>query len=82
MSMKATSVDLRYRTKEVLEALERRETVALHVRGKLKGYIVPADKARSDLKVVDHPFFGSRADDSEDVEEVMNRLRAPRHHAL
>jgi hypothetical protein len=80
--MKATSVDLRYRTKEVLEALDRRETVSLHVRGKLKGYIVPPDKGRSTAKVEEHPFFGSRAEDQEDVRAVMARLRAPRHHAL
>ena len=80
--MKATSVDLRYRTKEVLEALDRRETVSLHVRGKLKGYIIPPNKGRSTLKASEHPFFGSRADDNEDVAVVMDRLRAPRHHAL
>lgn len=80
--MKATSVDLRYRTKEVLEALDRRETVSLHVRGKLKGYIIPPDKGKSTAKAADHPFFGSRADDQENVEAVMARLRAPRHDAL
>ena len=80
--MKATSVDLRYRTREVLEALQRRETVSLHVRGKLKGYIVPAGQEKAPLKVEDHPFFGSRPDDGEQVAAVMDKLRAPRHRAL
>lgn len=80
--MKATSVDLRYRTREVLEALQRRETVSLHVRGKLKGYIVPAGQEKAPMKVEEHPFFGSRTDDSEEVTAVMEKLRAPRHRAL
>ena len=80
--MKASSVDLRYRTREVLEALQRRETVSLHVRGKLKGYIVPAGQEKTPLKVEDHPFFGSRPDDREEVAAVMEKLRAPRHRAL
>jgi hypothetical protein len=80
--MKASSVDLRYKTKEIFEALERRETVSLHMRGKLKGYIVPSDKGRSTAKAAQHPFFGSRAEDEEEVAAVMARLRAPRHHAL
>ena len=82
MSMKASSVDLRYKTKEIFEALERRETIALHVRGKLKGYIVPADQGKARIKAEDHPFFGSRADDHEEVAAIMERLRAPRYHAL
>ena len=80
--MKATSVDLRYKTKEILAALDRRETVALHVRGKLKGYIVPAEQGKATMKVEDHPFFGSRPDDREEVAVIMERLRAPRYHAL
>jgi len=81
--MKASSVDLRYKTKEIFAALERRETVSLHVRGKLKGYIIPADQGKvTTMKVEEHPFFGSRADDKENVAEIMSRLRAPRHHAL
>lgn len=80
--MKASSVDLRYKTKEILAALDRRETVALHVRGKLKGYIVPPERGKKEIKVEDHPFFGSRPDDREDVAAIMKGLRAPRHHAL
>ena len=80
--MKATSVDLRYKTKDILAALDRRETVSLHVRGKLKGYIIPAEQGKATMKVEDHPFFGSRPDDREDVASIMERFRAPRYHAL
>jgi hypothetical protein len=80
--MRASSVDLRYKTKEILAALDRRETVALHVRGKLKGYIVPAERGKATMKVEEHPFFGSRSDDREEVAGIMKRLRSPRHHAL
>lgn len=80
--MKATSVDLRYKTKEILAALDRRETVSLHVRGKLKGYIIPAEQGKVTMKAEDHPFFGSRPDDREEVSAIMERLRKPRYHAL
>lgn len=76
--MKATAVDLRYKTKEIFAALERRETVALHVRGKLKGHIVPAGQRRATMNVEDHPFFGSRIADAEDVTAIMKRLRSNR----
>ena len=80
--MKATSLDLRYRTKEIFAALDRRETVSLHVRGKLKGYIVPAGQEKAAMKVEDHPFFGSRPQEKEDVATMLERLRGPRSHAL
>ncbi len=80
--MKATSVDLRYRTREVLEALQRRETVSLHVRGKLKGYIVPAGQEKAPVKAEEHAFFGSRREEDEEVAALMEKLRAPRHRAL
>ena len=39
--MKATIVDLRYRMKDVLRALDRREDVSILYHGKLKGTIRP-----------------------------------------
>jgi hypothetical protein len=39
--MKATIVDLRYRMKEVLKALDRKESVSVLYRGKVKGVITP-----------------------------------------
>ena len=44
--MEASVVDLRYKMKDVLEALERRETVRILYHGKLKGTIIPASGAQ------------------------------------
>ena len=43
--MEASVVDLRYKMKDVLEALERKETVTILYHGKIKGKIVPVSEA-------------------------------------
>jgi antitoxin (DNA-binding transcriptional repressor) of toxin-antitoxin stability system len=75
--MKATILDLRYRMKEVLKALDKGEKVAVFYHGKLKGTIVPAG-ADSALKVTDHPYFGMAADEPKPVSEQMDELRKSR----
>ncbi len=79
--MQATIVDLRYKMKEILRALERRETVTILYHGKKKGTIVPAERD-AEPRVTAHPFFGMRADDAESVETVIDRLRGGRFRAL
>ncbi|MDX2020817.1 MAG: type II toxin-antitoxin system Phd/YefM family antitoxin [Deltaproteobacteria bacterium] len=79
--MNATILDLRYKTKKVLEALERRETVAVHHRGKIKGRIVPAAPLATS-KVKDTEFFGMHAKAKASVEAIMNDLRGGRHRDL
>jgi len=79
--MEASVVDLRYKMRDVLEALERREKVRILYHGKLKGTIVPVSGARK-LKVVDHPFFGMRALEKASVSEMMDDLRGGRQNAL
>ncbi len=78
--MEASVVDLRYKMKDVLEALERRETVNIVYHGKVKGTIVPAGSGRS-MKIVDHPFFGMKKEATASVEEEMDGLRKGRHDA-
>jgi antitoxin (DNA-binding transcriptional repressor) of toxin-antitoxin stability system len=79
--MQASIVDLRYKMKDILRALERRETVTILYHGKVKGTIVPA--ARDvEPRVTAHPFFGMRADDARPVEKVVEELRAGRFRAL
>jgi antitoxin (DNA-binding transcriptional repressor) of toxin-antitoxin stability system len=78
--MKATVVDLRYKTRELMEALDRRETVTLTYRGKVKGYLVPAKPSK--MRVQDHPFFGSDPGDGRTVAEEMRDLRAGRYDDL
>jgi antitoxin (DNA-binding transcriptional repressor) of toxin-antitoxin stability system len=79
--MEASVVDLRYKMKEVLEALERKETVKILYHGKVKGTIVPASQSRKQ-KITDHPFFGMKAQSSTTVLEEMSNLRGGRYNAL
>jgi len=41
--MNATIVELKYKLKEILSALEKREQITILYRGKVKGTIVPVD---------------------------------------
>jgi len=79
--MNASIVDLRYRTKQVLQALERRESVAVLYHGKVKGTIIPASP-QSPRKVADTPFFGMLKRDKRPVSDVMKALRGGRYRAL
>ena len=79
--MNASIVDLRYKTKQILEALDRRETVSVLYHGKVKGRLVPT--ASTDRgKVQDSAFFGMRANDRTPVSEVMQNLRGGRYRDL
>lgn len=78
--MKATIVDLRYRMKDVLRALDRNEEVRVLCHGKLKGIIKPASSATT-MRVQDHPFFGM-SPSGPPVAEEMERLRGGRHRDL
>ena len=55
--MKASIIDLRYKTKDILKALDRNESVTVLYHGKVKGIIKPA-REKSTSKVKEHPFFG------------------------
>lgn len=79
--MEASVVDLRYKMKDVLEALERRESVRLLYHGKVKGTIIPASHGQK-TRVADHPFFGMRKDDLKSPRECMDELRKCRYDAL
>jgi hypothetical protein len=76
--MKASIVDLRYKTNDILKALDRNESVTVLYHGKVKGIIKPA-REKSELKVKDHPFFGMRGVSEETVLEELENLRKPRH---
>jgi antitoxin (DNA-binding transcriptional repressor) of toxin-antitoxin stability system len=79
--MNASIVDLRYKTKQILAALDRQETVSVRYHGKLKGTIVPA-APRPGRKVEDSELFGMRAKDRTPVAAVMRELRGGRHRGL
>jgi hypothetical protein len=79
--MNVTTLDLRRRTKEIIEALDRKETVTIYYRGKKKGVIHPVkeekDKRRS---LRDLPAFGMWADreDMKDVDAWLRKIRKGR----
>jgi hypothetical protein len=79
--MKASVVDLRYRMNEIIKALDRRERVTITHHGKVKGIIEPA-LAKKTMKVEEHPFFNSSADESKTVSEQMDELRGPRYYDI
>ena len=79
--MNASIVDLRYRTKQVLAALERRESVSVLYHGKVKGTIVPVS-SQTLRRVADTPFFGMHKRDRRPVNEIVAALRGGRTRAL
>jgi len=76
--MKASIVDLRYKTNEILKALDRNESVTVLYHGKIKGIIKPA-REKSEMKIKDHPFFGMCAESNKTVLEELENMRKPRH---
>lgn len=76
--MKASILDLRYKMKKVLSALERNESVQILYHGKLKCTILPV-KHESKKTVQEHPFFGMYRDEAESEENKMEELRGDRY---
>ena len=83
--MNATIVDLRYRMKDVLRAIERGETVTVLYRGKPRAALMPispplgaSDKGAP--KTADQPLFGlwNDRDDLTDPAAWLRNLRQPR----
>lgn len=88
--LKASIVDLRYQTKELLQAIDRNEMVEILYHGKSKAFLVPAtypgvDQSsksfiQSSVDLKQHPYFGSCSAASEtEVLETMNQLRKGRY---
>lgn len=76
--MKASIIDLRYKMKDVLKALDRKEEVTILYHGKVKGVIVPVNNKKKN-KVKDHPFFGMLKSSKISVPEEIRSLRGPRY---
>nr|VFJ96765.1 MAG: hypothetical protein BECKLFY1418B_GA0070995_108911 [Candidatus Kentron sp. LFY]VFK00758.1 MAG: hypothetical protein BECKLFY1418A_GA0070994_11246 [Candidatus Kentron sp. LFY]VFK23307.1 MAG: hypothetical protein BECKLFY1418C_GA0070996_11394 [Candidatus Kentron sp. LFY] len=56
--MEASILDLRYKMKDVLCAVDRNEVVAITYRGKTKAILKPVPEERSRIDPTTHPFFG------------------------
>jgi len=80
--MKASFLDLRKRSKDIVRALEQNQSVTLFYRGKKKGVIVPASQSGGEpVSVRRHPAFGVWKDrfDMKDVRGALSKLRKARH---
>ncbi len=84
--MKATFVDLRKRSGEIIDAINRNETVTVYYRGKPKAIMRPLAKttgkpARSSKQ---HPAFGMWADrkDMTDVTNFVKKIRMRHSNAF
>ena len=84
--MKATFVDLRKRSAEIIRALDRNEEVVLHYRGRPRALIQPLSPQaeKGPRKVEDHPAFGMWKDraDMADVSAYVRGLRRGRLNDL
>jgi hypothetical protein len=84
--MKASFVDLRKKSNEILRALDRNEPVTIFYRGRPKAIMRPVGRA-DDQKAnqsKDHPAFGLWADreEMEDVVAYVRQLRRGRFNDL
>jgi len=82
--MVATTLDLRYKTHDLLASLARGVEVIVTYRGKKTGRLVPyrEEKAATISHVRNHPFFASATDAATSVEDVMDRLRGGRFNDI
>jgi hypothetical protein len=79
--MKASIVDLRYKMRDILKALDRNERVTILYHGKIRGILSPfMGEVRS--RITDHPFFGMSKKDTFSVEEQMQTIRGGRFDDL
>ena len=84
--MKASFVDLRKKSAEIIRALERNEKITLYYRGRPKAIMLPIGREhrRPVAKAQDDPTFGMWADrdDMKDVAGYVRKLRKGRYSAL
>ncbi len=78
--MQASVVDLRYKTKSILECLRRKQKVELTCRGKIEGIIIPVSGPSGLPPLSCHPAVGMWRDQDEPVPVLVRRMRKPRFH--
>jgi antitoxin (DNA-binding transcriptional repressor) of toxin-antitoxin stability system len=83
MEMQASVVDLRYKMKDVLEALKRNEVVGVSFRGKKIADITPITAlSKKPKQVADHAFFGMCKKAKLTVASEMTKLRGGRYRDI
>lgn len=81
----ATTLDLRYKTHDVLGSLDRGESVIITFRGKPRGLLAPYREVASKkdkTSIMDHPFVGMWSCAATTVEDEMTALRGGRFDDL
>lgn len=83
--METTVSELPSMLDEILDALNRDESITLSHEGEVKGTIVPAGSNGDNtpsrdnrISVKDHPLFGSVTRKADEVDDLMDEIRAPR----
>jgi hypothetical protein len=79
--MDASILDLRYKMRNVLNALNRRERVRVLYHGKVKGEIIPI-KGNRNIKTSQHCIFGMLKNQNENPAEIVAKMRRSRQHDL
>jgi hypothetical protein len=79
--LNASILDLRYKMKDVLNALNRRERVRILYHGKLKGEIIPVG-LKPVQKSSEHPMFGMLKEEKENPVDVVNKIRKSRYNDI
>lgn len=75
--MEASILDLRYKMRDVLKALDKREKVRILFHGKVKGEIIPF-KAKNTKKTREHPLFGMLKYGKKNPDEIVSGMRRGR----
>jgi hypothetical protein len=76
--MDATILDLRYKMRNVLSALNRREKVRILYHGKVKGEIIPS-KSNNSLRSKQHEIFGMLKGEKGAPEHIVAMMRRCRN---
>jgi hypothetical protein len=79
--MDASILDLRYKMRDVLKALDRRQKVRILYHGRIKGEIFPYRKGNRS-KSCEHPMFGMLKGRKGNPSEIVSRMRRSRTDAL
>jgi hypothetical protein len=75
--MKVTTLDVKFKTSEVLKALDKRTRVKLARQSLNKGTIYP-ESSKQAMKVEDHPFFGMNSRFDRSIARQIKNLRESR----
>jgi antitoxin (DNA-binding transcriptional repressor) of toxin-antitoxin stability system len=71
------SANLRFKTRQIFEALEQGEGVGFLHSGRMLGRLVPLAKPK--IRALNHPSFGMEKKDKRSVHKIIPDLRKPRY---